>query len=139
MQGAFHLPGACGGPALSEELHAVPRSGRGDRHLRIGVLQSVRKRQEDHQGIPGPHISNTDHITYYDRYDIALWLRQGEYVIAVMLGDGFQNAKRKVWDFMDNVFNSALKLAIFSWKSPALTMWHVKSCWTTDTCLRKDA
>ncbi len=64
------------------------------------------------KGFLAPYISNTDHITYYDRYDIATWLRQGENVIAVMLGDGFQNSKTKVWDFMDNVFNSAPKLAL---------------------------
>ena len=64
------------------------------------------------KGFLAPYISNTDHITYYDRYDIATWLRQGENVIAVVLGDGFQNGKTKVWDFMDNVFNSAPKLAI---------------------------
>lgn len=64
------------------------------------------------KGFLAPYISNTDHVTYYDRYDIATWLRQGENVIAVMLGDGFQNGKTKVWDFMDNVFNSAPKLAL---------------------------
>ena len=64
------------------------------------------------KGFLAPYISNTDHIAYYDRYDIAPYLRQGENVIGIMLGDGFQNAKTRVWDFMDNVFNSAPKLAL---------------------------
>lgn len=64
------------------------------------------------KGFLAPYISNTDHITYYDRYDIAPWLCQGENVIGVMLGDGFQNGKTRVWDFMDNVFNSAPKLGL---------------------------
>lgn len=64
------------------------------------------------KGFLAPYISNTDHIIYYDRYDITPYLRQGENVIGVMLGDGFQNAKTRVWDFMDNVFNSAPKLAM---------------------------
>ena len=64
------------------------------------------------KGYLAPYISNTDHIVYYDYYDLTAWLRPGESVIGVMLGDGFQNAKTRVWDFMDNVFNSAPKLAL---------------------------
>ena len=64
------------------------------------------------KGFLAPYISNTDHITYYDRYDLAPYLCQGENVIGIMLGDGFQNGKTRVWDFMDNVFNSAPKLAL---------------------------
>lgn len=64
------------------------------------------------KGYLAPYISNSDHIVYYDRYDITPCLREGENVIGVMLGDGFQNAKTRVWDFVDNVWNSAPKLAI---------------------------
>ena len=64
------------------------------------------------KGYLAPYISNTDHIVYYDHYDLTPWLIPGENVIGVMLGDGFQNAKTKIWDFMDNVFNSAPKLAL---------------------------
>ncbi|MDO4285370.1 MAG: family 78 glycoside hydrolase catalytic domain [Eubacteriales bacterium] len=64
------------------------------------------------KGALAPYISNPDHIVYYDRYDLTPYLRRGENVIGVMLGDGFQNGKTRVWDFMDNVFNSAPKLAL---------------------------
>ena len=64
------------------------------------------------KGYLAPYISNTDHIVYYDHYDLTPWLKAGENVIGVMLGDGFQNSKTRVWDFMDNVFNSAPKLAL---------------------------
>ena len=64
------------------------------------------------KGYLAPYISNTDHLVYYDHYDLTPWLKAGENVIGVMLGDGFQNSKTRVWDFMDNVFNSAPKLAL---------------------------
>ena len=64
------------------------------------------------KGYLAPYISNTDHIVYYDHYDLTPYLHEGENVIAVMLGDGFQNTKTRIWDFMDNVFNSAPKLAL---------------------------
>ena len=64
------------------------------------------------KGYLAPYISNSDHMVYYDRYDITPYLRQGENVIGVMLGDGFQNGKTRIWDFMDNIWNSAPKLAV---------------------------
>lgn len=64
------------------------------------------------KGHLAPYISNPDHFIYYDQYDISSYLQVGENVIGIMLGDGFQNAKTAVWDFAENVFNSAPKLAI---------------------------
>lgn len=64
------------------------------------------------KGALAPYISNPDHILYYDRYDLTPWLRKGENVIGVMLGDGFLNSKTPVWDFNRNVFNAAPKLGI---------------------------
>ncbi len=64
------------------------------------------------KGYLAPYISNTDHITYYDHYDLKGHLRIGENVIGIMLGDGFQNGKTICWDFINNVFNSSPKLAL---------------------------
>lgn len=64
------------------------------------------------KGLLAPYVSNPDHIVYYDRYDVTSYLKRGENVIGIMLGDGFLNSKTRVWDFMDNVFNSAPKLAV---------------------------
>ena len=64
------------------------------------------------KGYLAPYISNTDHIIYFDEYDISKYLKQGENVIGVMLGDGFQSEKTSVWDFKDNIINSAPKLAL---------------------------
>lgn len=64
------------------------------------------------KGLLAPYISNPDHYTYFDAYDLLPYLNVGENVIGVMLGDGFNNGKTCIWDFKDNVFNSAPKLAV---------------------------
>lgn len=64
------------------------------------------------KGLLAPYISNSDHICYYDKYDILPYLAQGENVIGVMLGDGHQVGKTPVWNFKDNITNSAPLLAL---------------------------
>lgn len=64
------------------------------------------------KGYLAPYISNPDHIIYYDEYDLTPYLQSGENVVGIMLGDGFQNSKTGIWDFVDNIFNSAPKLAL---------------------------
>ncbi len=64
------------------------------------------------KGNLAPYISNTDHYVYFDRYDIREYLKKGENVIGVMLGDGFLVGKTKSWAFKDNIINSAPMLAL---------------------------
>ncbi len=64
------------------------------------------------KGYLAPYISNSDHYTYFDRYNLAPYLTEGENVIGVMLGDGFQNGKTVTWDFRHNHINSAPLLAL---------------------------
>lgn len=64
------------------------------------------------KGHLAPYISNSDHICYYDKYDIKKYLNKGENVIGVILGDGHQVGKTSVWDFKDNIMNSAPQLAL---------------------------
>ena len=64
------------------------------------------------KGFLAPYISNTDHYTYFDNYNIAQYLNVGENVIGIMLGDGFLVGKTRTWDFKDNVMNSAPMLAL---------------------------
>lgn len=64
------------------------------------------------KGYLAPYISNPDHIVYYDIYDITSYLKPGENVIGIMLGDGFGNSKASIWNFENNVFNSSPKLAV---------------------------
>lgn len=43
------------------------------------------------KGPLAPYISNTDDVCYYDNYDIADILNEGENVIGILLGNGFRN------------------------------------------------
>lgn len=38
-----------------------------------------------------PYVSNPDHLIYYDSYDLTPFLRVGENVLGICLGNGFQN------------------------------------------------
>nr|MBO4517713.1 family 78 glycoside hydrolase catalytic domain [Clostridia bacterium] len=59
-----------------------------------------------------PYISNPDHIIYYDEYELAPFLRKGENVIGVILGNGFLNNIGGVpWGFDKAPFRSAPKVA----------------------------
>lgn len=52
------------------------------------------------KGYFAPYISNPDHLLYYDTYDLHPFLKRGENVIGVLLGNGFQNPfGGAVWDF----------------------------------------
>ncbi len=64
------------------------------------------------KGHIAPYVSNTDHYTYFDKYDIAKYLNIGENVIGIMLGDGFLVGKTNTWSFKYNVMNSAPMLAL---------------------------
>lgn len=65
------------------------------------------------KGILAPYISNPDHIVYFDNYDIAKYLVKGKNVIALVLGNGFQNnVGGEVWDFEKATFRSSPKLAL---------------------------
>lgn len=52
------------------------------------------------KGELAPYISNPDDIIYYDCYDVTDYIYKGENVVAVLLGNGFQNNPGgAVWDF----------------------------------------
>ena len=63
------------------------------------------------RGFLSPYISNTDDYVYYDEY--TLTLSEGENVIGLILGNGFQNNPGGYnWDFDKADFRSAPKLAL---------------------------
>ena len=65
------------------------------------------------KGYFAPYISNPDDRMYYDSYDPAPYLQQGENVIGILLGNGFQNDfGGAVWDFDRAAWRSAPKLAL---------------------------
>ena len=54
------------------------------------------------KGPLAPYISNTDHILYYDSYDLSRLLHEGENVVGVLLGNGFRNPFGGfIWDFQN--------------------------------------
>lgn len=65
------------------------------------------------KGELAPYISNLDHIVYYDSYDVSGLIGEGENVIAVLLGNGFQNnSGGEVWDFDKAPWRGAPEFAI---------------------------
>ena len=65
------------------------------------------------KGLLAPYISNPNEICYYDTYDLAKYLVEGENVIGVVLGNGFVNAfGGAVWNFDKADFRSAPRLAL---------------------------
>lgn len=63
------------------------------------------------RGFLSPYISNPDHFVYYDEYEVELAC--GENVVALMLGNGFQNNPGGyIWDFDKADFRSAPLLAL---------------------------
>lgn len=65
------------------------------------------------KGLLAPYISNPDDLVYYDCYDIAPYLRAGENVIGVILGNGMQNPLGgEIWDFQTAPYRSAPKFAL---------------------------
>lgn len=65
------------------------------------------------KGLLAPYISNTDHIVYFDDYDLSEYVKTNEKnVLGFQLGNGMQNAPGGViWDFDKASFRSAPKLA----------------------------
>lgn len=78
----------------------------------LGFYELFINGQKITKGLLAPYIANPQHFVYYDDYDLKAYLQQGENVIGIMLGDGFQNEKTKAWDFRYNEWNSAPKLAL---------------------------
>lgn len=63
------------------------------------------------KGFLAPYISNTDHYIYCDEYDIPV--DEGENVIGIILGNGFQNNPGgHIWDFDKAEFRSAPMVAL---------------------------
>jgi len=64
------------------------------------------------KGSLAPYISNPDDILYYDSYNVSEYLKIGENVVGVVLGNGMQNCVGgTVWDFDKARFRSSPKFA----------------------------
>ncbi len=65
------------------------------------------------KGYFAPYISNPNHLLYYDTYDVTPYLRTGENVIGILLGNGNLNAPGgMIWDLQLASYRSAPKVAM---------------------------
>ncbi len=65
------------------------------------------------KGELAPYISNPDDIVYYDGYDVRDCINDGENIVAVLLGSGFQNNPGGAcWDFDKAPWRGAPKFAM---------------------------
>lgn len=65
------------------------------------------------KGLLAPYISNPDDLVYFDNYDVLPYLRQGENVLGICLGNGFQNNPGGyIWDFDKARFRGAPETAL---------------------------
>lgn len=64
------------------------------------------------KGLLAPYISNPDHMVYFDNYNLAGYLENGENVFGFQLGNGMMNAPGgTIWDFHKASFRGAPRLA----------------------------
>lgn len=60
------------------------------------------------KGILAPYVSNPDDIIYYDKYNLAPYLKAGKNALGIMLGNGMLNADgARIWDFDLATFRAA--------------------------------
>lgn len=65
------------------------------------------------KSILAPYISNPDDIIYYDQYEVSRYLREGENVIGIQLGNGLQNCfGGYIWKFDQARWRSAPMTAL---------------------------
>ena len=79
----------------------------------LGFYRLFLNGKEITKGKFAPYISNTDEAVYYDEYSVEKYLRIGENVLTVLLGNGWQNPiGGEVWWLDKASWRSAPKLAI---------------------------
>ena len=79
----------------------------------LGFYRLFLNGKEITKGYFAPYISNSDEVIYYDCYDVSAYLQKGRNVIAVILGNGMQNAiGGDIWNFDKASWRSAPKMAL---------------------------
>lgn len=64
------------------------------------------------KGFLAPYISNPDHLCCYDSYDVARYLKQGENVLGIILGNGFANQITDQWNYSNATFRAPLCVSV---------------------------
>lgn len=79
----------------------------------LGFYELYINGHEITKGPLAPYISNTDHICYYDTYNISSLLNKGENVVGVLLGNGFRNPFGGfIWSFHKSTHRGPVTLAL---------------------------
>ena len=96
----------------SFELQSVPKEAKITINA-LGFYELWLNGKKITRGLLSPTISNPDKLVYYDVYDVAAHLQEGENVIGLCLGNGFQNNPYgNIWKFDEASFRSAPKVAL---------------------------
>ena len=89
------------------------------------------------RGFLSPYISNTDDLIYYDEYE--LQPKDGENVIGVLLGNGFQNNPGGyIWDFEKAEFRGAPCFALCVSMGDEILLQSDESFRTSPSPIRSD-
>ena len=65
------------------------------------------------KGKLAPYLSNTDDVVYYDTYDIEKYIKKGQNILTVLLGNGLQNGiGGEIFGFDKASWSSSPKLAV---------------------------
>jgi len=78
----------------------------------LGFYELYVNGQRVTKGALAPYISNPDDLIYYDAYDLSAHLTQGENVLGLCLGNGFQNAFEGWWGFDEAPWRGAPQAAL---------------------------
>lgn len=89
------------------------------------------------RGFLSPYFSNPGHYVYYDEYDVSL--DEGENVIGLVLGNGFQNNPGgHIWEFDKADFRSAPMLAVTLTEGDVILLHSSEDFRTAPSPIRSD-
>lgn len=77
----------------------------------LGVYELFVNGRRVTKGYLAPYRSNPEHIVYYDNYDITPYIRTGENVVAIALGNGIMSSEMPVWGADKYPWRSAPRFA----------------------------
>lgn len=106
----------------------------------LGFYEVYVNGQNITKGLLAPYVSNPDDIVYFDCYRVEEYLRAGENVIGVCLGNGMLNAMTYIWDFYDAPYTAAPKLA-FTLRAEVcgqMLEWDARGCRCSDSAITFD-
>lgn len=114
----------------SFSLNSVPKSAE-ITICGLGFYELFLNGENITKGPLAPYISAPSDICYFDCYDVAEYLTEGENVIGIMLGNGMQNAFGGfIWDFDKASWRGSVKFAL-SFEADGKTLFNADEAFTT--------